>query len=138
MIWIKEQIKYSSCSMYGISHNDNIFSVLDLNSLINFTSDQKQFSFHRSDINCIVNRFGYDILTGVNVQYWNGNILFDAGIWDNKNSVCIWGRIFKKFVKLNKNQKRVFYKAYKKQGKLYLDGYLSLQWNFWFWTIVCL
>jgi len=55
--------------MYGISHNDNIFSVLDLNSLINFTSDQKQFSFHRSDINCIVNCFGYDILTGVNVQY---------------------------------------------------------------------
>ena len=47
-----------SITMYSISNDDDIFSIWDLNSLIDFTSNCKQFYLSGSDIYCIMDCFG--------------------------------------------------------------------------------
>ena len=54
LVWVEWQIEYSSYSMYGISDDNDVFSVLDLNSLIYPTSNWEQFYLCGSDIYCIL------------------------------------------------------------------------------------
>ena len=44
--------------MYGISNNNDIFGIWDLNSLIDSASNWKQFHLSRSDIYYMVDCFG--------------------------------------------------------------------------------
>ena len=55
--------------MNNISNNNNMSGILYLNSLINATSDCKQFYFSSSNINSIMNFFGMNIAARMDVQY---------------------------------------------------------------------
>ena len=54
--------------MYSISNNDDVFGIRDLNSLINATSNKKQFHLS-SNIYDMIDSFGNNILTLTNIQY---------------------------------------------------------------------
>jgi len=58
LIWVERQIKYLPYSMNGISDDNNILDIWDLNSLINSASNQEQFCLSGSDISCIMDCFG--------------------------------------------------------------------------------
>ena len=66
---MEEQIKNLSCSVYGISNNNDFFSIRDLNSLINATSDRKWFHLSGSNVYSTMDSFGYNILTLMSVWY---------------------------------------------------------------------
>ena len=57
LIRIREWIKNLSCSIDGISDNNNIYSILDLDSLIDTISNCKQFYLCKSDIDNIMDCF---------------------------------------------------------------------------------
>ena len=54
--------------MYDISDHDDIFSIRDLNDLINVTFDRKQFCLNEINVYNMMDGFG-NISTLVNVQY---------------------------------------------------------------------
>ena len=62
--------------MNSISNNNNMSVILYFNSLINATSDCKQFCFSSSNINSIMNCFGMNIAARVDVQYQSSNSIF--------------------------------------------------------------
>ena len=66
------------------------------------------------------------------MQYRSCNIIFDASIRNDKNSVWIWEEVFEDFVKDTK----VFYEVYQRTGKLYLNDCWCLQLNSWLSNIV--
>ena len=63
-----------SCTIYTTSHN-------------------KEFSFRRHYIHCIIDRFGDDFLSSLGMWYRYGYIVFNTSIRYNKYSVLIGGRI---------------------------------------------
>jgi len=57
------QVKNTSCSWYNICDNNNLMNIWQLNSLIGFTSDRKEFYFSGGDIHSMMNCFGNHVLT---------------------------------------------------------------------------
>ena len=49
-----QQIKNSFYSMYQVHNDDNMIKIIYLSSLIDTTSDSKEFSLGGSDIDCII------------------------------------------------------------------------------------
>ena len=54
-------------------------------SLINTTSDGKQFSFCAHNINYIIEGFSDRFIVNVYMRYRSSDIIFDASICDNKS-----------------------------------------------------
>ena len=80
--------------MYGVSNNNDVFGILNLNSLIYSISNQEQFCFYRCDIYCMMNCFGQNTSTRVNLWNWSSNVLLNASIRDNENSIWIFKKKF--------------------------------------------
>jgi len=68
LIGMRKQIKNLSCSMYDVSDHDDVFSIRDLNDLINATFDRKQLCLNEINVYNMMDGFG-NISTLVNVQY---------------------------------------------------------------------
>ena len=66
--------------------------------MINSASNQEQFYLSGSDVNYMIDYFGWNVLTGVNVWYWSYDTILDTSIGNYKNGVWIWERIVKDFV----------------------------------------
>ena len=134
-----------------------------MNSLINLVSNSKQFSFSRSDINCIINCFGQNVSTRTDIQNRSSNIVFNTSIRNNNDCFRIHIRVFNDFVKiskinfydifisviycmkqknnqknclLNNNQKRFLYAGCQKKKISYSDDYWNQQHDFWVSNIV--
>jgi len=67
LIGTRRQIKNLSCSIYDVSDHDGVFNVRNLNGLINATSDRKQFYLSGSNVYSMMDGFGNNISTLVNV-----------------------------------------------------------------------
>ena len=66
--------------MNGIC-NDNYFpNVLQISGLIYTTSYSEQFSFSRSDVDCLVDCFDDLFVIDVDMSNGGGNMILDAGI----------------------------------------------------------
>ena len=57
LVWMRGWIKNVSCSMNGVSDDNDTFNVGDLYSLIYSTSNREQLCFSGSDIDCMMNCF---------------------------------------------------------------------------------
>jgi len=66
--WMCGQIENTSYSWYGIYDNNALINVWQLDSLINPTSNREEFYFSRYDIHCMMNCFGNNVLTPLNMQ----------------------------------------------------------------------
>ena len=53
--------------MNSISDNNNVSGIFDLNSLINTISNCEQFHFSKSNIDSMMNFFGINIITIVDI-----------------------------------------------------------------------
>ena len=81
--------KNSFSSVKWICNDNNMTYIGDTNCLIDVIANSKQFSFGRSDIDCLVNCFNDWLIIQVDMQYWHGNMILDIGIRDNNKRDCV-------------------------------------------------
>jgi len=60
-------VKNPSCSVQWISDDDDFFDVQNTDSLINATSDSKQFHFHGGNIDSLMKYFDYQPIKQMNM-----------------------------------------------------------------------
>ena len=65
MTW--QQIENPSYSMQWIGDDDDFFDVQNTDSLINTTSDGKQFHFHGGNIDSLMKCFDYQLIKQMNM-----------------------------------------------------------------------
>jgi len=82
-----QRIRKKNFSSVKWTCNDN--NIGDTNCLIDVITNSKQFSFSRSDIDCLVNCFDDWLIVQVDMQYWHGNMILDVGIRDNNRRDCV-------------------------------------------------
>ena len=86
--------------MYGICDNDYVRDIWDLNGLVDATPDSEQFSFCRSNANCIIYHFLDRIWEWMNMYNWYSYVVLIASIWNYNNRFGIGQGIENTFVKL--------------------------------------
>jgi len=69
LIQMGQWIEYLPYSMDSISNDNNVSSVLYLNSLINAISNCKKFYLSSGDIDSMIDCFGINIVARANMQY---------------------------------------------------------------------
>ena len=88
--------------MDSICDNNNTIDILKVSCLINATFDSEKFSFSRSDINCMMNCLGQNILTRINMQNRSSDIVFNIDIRNDNDSFRIYIGVFNDFVEFLK------------------------------------
>ena len=88
-IWMNRHAKNMLSSWDGIYNNNNVCNVLYLSYMINTTSNSKEFSFSRYYIYCMMNNFGNNFLSSINIQDQSSNVVFNTGIRNNKYCILI-------------------------------------------------
>ena len=73
----------------GISDNNDVSNVLQLNYMIDFTSNGEEFSFSESYVHCMVDRFGNNLLASMNMWDQDDYIVFNTSIQDDEHSILI-------------------------------------------------
>jgi len=68
-----------------------------VDNAIDTTSNGKKFNF--SNIYYVIDWFSNNFLSFINMQDWDGYIIFDISIWSNKHCVLVNERIFKDIIK---------------------------------------
>ena len=94
--WVKNLISY----MYGIYDNNYVRDTWDLNSLVDTIPDSEQFSFCRSNANCIIYHFLDRIWEQIDVYNWYSYVVLDASIWNYDNRFKIGQSVENTFIKL--------------------------------------
>ena len=78
----------------GVSDDNNLWDVRDFNGLVDAISDSNKFSFHRWNIDCMIDSFNNIFVADINMSNRCNNIMFDAsisyyecmgGIWWKRN-----------------------------------------------------
>jgi len=82
MQWI---VKDFISRVNGIGDNYYFVYFLELCGLINATSDSEQLSFHRCDIDYMMNGFHNGAIPAMEVCGWCGYSIFDTYICNNKS-----------------------------------------------------
>ena len=59
-------------------------------NITDFTSDSKEFSFSGVDIGSMMNSFGDNFLTSVNMRDQDSNIIFDTCVCYNEYSILLY------------------------------------------------
>ena len=77
-------IKNPSCRVYSVHDNNDMCCLCYLDGLVDTASVWLQITFSGSDLDGVMNCFGYSIATEVDMQYRGSNIVFDASVWDDQ------------------------------------------------------
>jgi len=71
--------------MEQICNDNNLSNVRYIGSLIDATSNGKEFSFSSHDVHSIMCSFDDGFVTDMNVSNGDGNVVFDTSIHNNKS-----------------------------------------------------
>jgi len=95
--------------MYGICDDDYVRDTWDLNSLVDTTTDNEQFSFYRSNADYMIYYFINSIWEQMDACNWCSYVVLDASIWNYDNIFGIRQDIENIFIKLINMSSLVFF-----------------------------